>query len=76
MNLAVVVGIVSIIVCMAAVVRTWHDKEIDTRAALMIGIVVTFLVVGAVVLDNKEKIEDYNQNCTCSCECCGGSETE
>lgn len=76
MNLAVVVGIVSIIVCMAAVIRTWHDKEMDTQAVLMIGIAVTFLVAGVVVLYNEEKTENYNQNCTCSCEYCGGSETD
>lgn len=73
MDLAVVIGIVATIVCMTTVVRTWHDKEIDTQAALMIGIAVTLLVACAVVSYNEEKTENYTQDCACSCDCCGRS---
>lgn len=76
MTLAVAIGIVLTIVCVTMVLRTWHDKEVDTWAALMIGIAVTFIVACAVVSYNEEKTENYNQDCACSCECCERSETE
>lgn len=74
MNLAVVVGIVSIIVCVTVMARVLYDEEIVSGEALMFGIAATLLVAGAVVLYvvsyNEEETEDYAQDCVCSCECC------
>lgn len=71
MNLVIVIGIVSIILCIIAV-DAWHNEEIDTVAMLIIGLAVIFLLAGAVVL----YYEDYNPDCTCSCECYERSETD
>ena len=76
MNLAVVVGIV-LIGFMAVIIIAWDDEEIAGEA-LMAATVVAFLVAEAVVLCTyyESKPEDYTQDCVCSCECCGRSETE
>lgn len=81
MILAVAIGIVLTIVCVTTVLRTWYDKEVDNQTALVVGIVgitVIYLVVSAVVLCSyfESNPENYNQDCTCSCECCERSETE
>ena len=72
MKSAVVVSIV-LIVCMAVIIIAW-----DAGEALMAATVAAFLVAGAVVLCTyyESKPEDYTQDCVCSCECCGRSETE
>lgn len=75
MDTAVMIGIVLTIFLVTTVIRTCHDKEVDTQAALTIGIAVTLLVACAVVSYNEEETED-TQDCVCSCECCGRSETE
>ena len=76
MNTAVVIVIASTLVCVAVTVRACYNDEVDILALLMIGIAVTFLVMGVVVLHNEEKTKDYTQDCACSCECCERSETE
>lgn len=75
MNTAVALGIVLTIFLVTTVIRTCHDEEIDTQAALTFGIAVTLLVACAVVSYNEEETED-TQDCVCSCDCCERSETE
>lgn len=80
MNLAVVISIVSIIVCVTAVAKNVYDNEVVSGEALAFAIAAVLLVAGAIVLYvvsyNEEETGNYTQDCACSCECCERSETE